>query len=215
MRLLHWLGRGVAAALALSVALGLAGATRGQTIIDEWGSVKAPPPPELKPVTIDPKTTALLVLDLLKQQCNDKRRPRCVASIPKVRILLNQARAQRMLVVYSIFPSAKLSDILPQIAPLGGDPHVAANADKFIGTDLDKILKDHGIKTVIVVGTAAQGALLYTASDAAFRGFGVIVPVDGTSSESTYMEQYVAFQLTHAPGVSNHVTLTRIDMIKF
>src|SRR6185312_6502291 len=26
-------------------------------IVDEWASVKAPPPPALKPVTVDPKTT--------------------------------------------------------------------------------------------------------------------------------------------------------------
>jgi nicotinamidase-related amidase len=35
---------------------------------------------------------------------------------------------------------------------------------------------------VIAVGTAANGAVLYTASAAAFRGMNVIVPVDGISS---------------------------------
>jgi len=37
-----------------------------KTIIDEWATVKAPSPPELKSVTLDPKTTAILVLDMLK-----------------------------------------------------------------------------------------------------------------------------------------------------
>lgn len=32
-----------------------------QTIIDEWATVKAPPAPALKPVTVDPKVTALLI----------------------------------------------------------------------------------------------------------------------------------------------------------
>jgi hypothetical protein len=36
---------------------------RAANIIDEWASVKMPPAPELKPVTLDPKTTALLMLD--------------------------------------------------------------------------------------------------------------------------------------------------------
>ena len=31
-------------------------------IIAEWATVKAPPVPELKPVTLDGKTTALLIL---------------------------------------------------------------------------------------------------------------------------------------------------------
>ena len=45
-------------------------AQTGQTIVDEWATVQAPKPPELKPLTLDPKTTALLVLDIIKQSCN-------------------------------------------------------------------------------------------------------------------------------------------------
>ena len=53
-------------------------------IVADWASVKTPPAPELKPVTVDPKTTALLVIDMIKQTCNEKMRPRCVAAIPKI-----------------------------------------------------------------------------------------------------------------------------------
>ena len=49
-----------------------------QTIVDEWATVQAPRPAELKAVTLDPKTTALLVLDFVKQTCNTERRPRCI-----------------------------------------------------------------------------------------------------------------------------------------
>ena len=55
--------------------IGIIGATTGGTvskavasdIIDEWASVKAPAAPELKPMTVDPKTTALLMLDFMNQ----------------------------------------------------------------------------------------------------------------------------------------------------
>lgn len=30
---------------------------RAETIIEEWQNIKAPPAPQLKPVTLDPKTT--------------------------------------------------------------------------------------------------------------------------------------------------------------
>jgi nicotinamidase-related amidase len=50
---------------------------------------------------------------------------------------------------------------------------------------LEKILNDKGIKTVVVAGTAAQGAVLNTASQAASRGLRVIVPLDGMSAENT------------------------------
>ncbi len=192
-----------------------------QTIIDEWQSVKAPPAPALKAVTLDPKTTALLVLDLVKQTCNSERRPRCVASIPKIEKLLAAARAQGMMVIYTTVPSVPIADTLPAIAPKVNEPVVAAFVDKFIlgdkDTGLEKMLKDKGITTVITVGTVAHGAVLYTSSAAALRGFNVIVPVDGMSGEgqNTYIEQYVAYTLTVAPVISPKITLTRIDMIKF
>jgi hypothetical protein len=62
--------------------------------MDEWAGVKAPPPPEVKSVTLDPKTTALLLIDIIKQTCNMQRRPRCVAMVPKVQKLLAEARAK-------------------------------------------------------------------------------------------------------------------------
>jgi nicotinamidase-related amidase len=192
-----------------------------QTIIDEWSSIKAPPSPELKPVTIDPKTTALLVMDLVKQNCNNERRPRCVASIPKIEKLLAAARASGMMLVYTTVPPVPIADTLPAVAPKGNEPVVVAWVDKFIlgdkDTGLEKMLKDKGITSVIAVGTAAHGAVLFTGTAAALRGFNVIVPVDGMSGDRdiTFIEQAVAYILTSAPIVSPKVTLTKIDMIKF
>ena len=185
-----------------------------QTIVDDWSKVQAPKPPELKTVTLDPKTTALLVLDFVKQTCNTERRPRCLTSVPHVQALLKLARDKGVWVVHSITTAATPADILKDVAPLEGEPIVKSAADKFFKTDLEKILNDKGIKTVVVVGTAAHGAVLNTASQAAFRGLQVIIPVDGMSSENTYFEQYTAHHLGTAPGVGQQVTLTKIDMIK-
>jgi nicotinamidase-related amidase len=206
---------------ALVAVLVYAAPAPAQTIIDEWASVKAPPAPALKSVTVDPKTTALLVIDLVKQACNNERRPRCVASIPKIEKLLAAARAKGVMLIYTTFGSIPITDTLPAVAPKGNEPVVVSFVDKFIlgnqDTGLEKTLKDKGITTVIVVGTAAHGGVLYTASDAALRGFNVIVPVDGISGDGqiTYIEQYVAYHLSHAPIFSPKVTLTSIDMIKF
>jgi nicotinamidase-related amidase len=82
-------------------------------------------------------------------------------------------------------------------------------------TDLEKILKDRGIETVIVMGTAAHGAVLFTASGAALRGMRVIVPVDGMSADPAYPEQYTAWHLANAPAVGARTTLTQFDMIRF
>jgi nicotinamidase-related amidase len=185
-----------------------------QTIVDDWSKVQAPKPPELKAVTLDPKTTALLVLDFVKQTCNSERRPRCLTSVPQVQSLLKRARGKGVAVVHSITTAATPADILNDVAPLEGEPTVKSSADKFFKTDLEKILNDKGIKTVVVVGTSAHGAVLNTASQAAFRGLQVIIPVDGMSAENTYFEQYTAHHLGNAPGVGQQVTLTKIEMIK-
>jgi nicotinamidase-related amidase len=206
---------------ALVAVLVYAAPAPAQTIIDEWPSVKAPPAPTLKDVMLDPKTTALLVLDLVKQSCNNERRPRCVASIRKIETLLAAARAKGVMLIYTTYPSASIRDILPTIAPKGNEPVVVSNSDKFIlgdkDTGLQTMLKDKGITTVITVGTAANGAVLYTASAASLRGFNVIVPVDGMSGDgqNTYIEQYVAFNLANVSVVSSKITLTSLDMIKF
>ena len=182
-------------------------------VIEEWQNAQAPKAPELKPVTLD-ASTAVLSLDFVKQTCNAERRPRCLSTIPKVESLLKQARAKKVTVIHSITTASTPADVLKEVAPMEGEPIVKASADKFYGTDLEKILKEKGIKTVIVTGTAAQGAVLNTASQAAFRGFKVVIPVDGMSAESTYFEQYTAYHMANAPGVAQQTTLTRIDMIK-
>jgi nicotinamidase-related amidase len=206
----------VGPALACLLVLLTGGYSFGQatTIIDEWATVQAPKPPELKSVTMDPKVTALLVLDFVKQTCNAERRPRCLASVPKVEALLKLARSKGMAVVHSITTASTPADIAKELTPREGESVVKAPADKFFKTDLEKILTDKGIKTVVVIGTAAQGAVLNTSSQAAFRGLQVVVPVDGMSAENTYFEQYTAYHLANAPGVGQRVTLTKIDMIK-
>jgi nicotinamidase-related amidase len=192
-----------------------------QTIIDDWQKVKPPAPPELKDVTVDPKTTALLILDFngaqdpTKGPCNEKTKPRCLASVPKVKTLLDQARTKEMLVVFSLAGAGQAPDIATALAPLASEPIVKSGPNKFIGTNLRSILSDKGIKTIIVTGTASEGAVLDTATDAALNGMNIVLPVDGMSSTELYGEQYVAWHMVNAPGVSQKTTLTSIDRIKF
>jgi len=196
----------------VAIGLSLASPTSAQTIIDEWNDIKAPAAPALKPVKVEPKETALLMLDFVKQLCG--ARPRCVASLPKVQGLLTKAREAGVLVVYSL-AGQPITDTLPEVAARPGEASVTSGPDKFMNTDLDKILKEKGIKTVIVAGTAAEGAVLNTAAAAALRGYKVIMPVDAASSTQPYSEQYTAWHLANSPRVGPQVTLTKIDQIGF
>jgi nicotinamidase-related amidase len=203
-----------AAVFAVAASLG-ASAAGAASIIDEWASVKVPPAPALKPVTVDPKTTALLMLDFIKPVCNPERGKRCMASLVPVKKLLDQARAAKALVIYTGFGKFTRNDVLPEAALGASDPFVVSFLNKYIGTELEKMLKDKNIDTVITVGTAANGAVLTTSGASAERGFKVVVPVDGMSSDNTYAEQYTAWHLTNAPVISSKITLTRTDMVKF
>jgi nicotinamidase-related amidase len=214
--------RAAIALLAAAAALAAASApVSAATIIDEWSRIKTPAAPALEDVTVDAKTTALLLLDFAGAQdpskgpCNSKTKPRCIASLPAMQALLGRSRAAHLYVVYSVAGRATRADIATAIAPEANDPVVTSGPDKFIGTDLGKLLAAKGIKTVIVTGTAAEGAVLDTATDAALHGMNVVVPVDGMSSTDPYAEQYVAWHLTHAPGVSSKTTLTESPRIRF
>jgi nicotinamidase-related amidase len=210
-----------------TLALVLFGAvpSRGETIIDEWQSVKAPPPPALKSVTLEPKTTALLMIDIIKQTCNMKMRPRCVAMVPKAEKLLAEARANGVYVIYALFPSPKpetfanpkISDFVPELAPKGDEPVVTAFVDKFMlgdkDTGLQKLLKDKGIKTLVPVGVSSHNGVLFTSVMASLRGFDVVVPVDGMAGNNAYEDQATDYILTSS--IVYKVTLTSVDMIKF
>ena len=210
---------------ALAAVLSYAVPSSAETIIDEWANIKVPPPPELKSVTLDPKTTAILVIDIIKQTCNEQRRPRCVAAIPKIEKLLAAARASGVTVIYSLFPSPSpatfpnpvISDYVPALAPKGNEPVVTAFVDKFMlgdkDTGLQKILKDKAITTLVPVGVTSHNGVLFTSVSAALRGFNVVVPVDGMAGNNAYEDQAAAYTLTSS--IVYKVTLTSVDMIKF
>ncbi len=199
--------------VALAAAVVYAAPASAQTIIDEWASVKAPPAPQLTSVTVDPKTTALLMVDFLKQNCGSN--PRCVAILPKAQKFLAAARAKDMTIIYSIFPGPVIGDTLPEVAPKGTEPIVVSFFNKFLDPKLENILKDKGIKTLILMGAASDGAVLYTGTEAFFRHYQTIVAVDAIAGETPYIDQFSVYQFTIAPVMAGHVILTRTDMIKF
>jgi nicotinamidase-related amidase len=203
--------------LALLAALAATSAARSETVIDDWYKAKLPAPPQLKPVKLDAKTTALLVMDFTVQTCTPARRPRCADSVPKVKKLVEAARAKGALIIYSVaVPKSVPGDVLKELAPAPGEQVLPPlGPDKFIHSDLEKTLRAKGITTVVAMGTQAQTSVLHTGGEAALRGFKVIVPVDAMSADDLFPELYTAWHLANAARISNQVTLTRLDMISF
>lgn len=188
---------------------------RAADVLAEWSSIQMPPAPALKAVTVDPKTTALFLFDFMVENCG--QRPRCVAAVPTLKAIHDRARAADMLVAYTLPGGGEIID--PGIAPRPGEVvnQTPGGPDKFIGDDLDQRLKAHGIKTVILCGTSAQGVGLGTGAGAVQRGYDVIYPVDCLPSESAFREAYAAWHMAGGGPLvtTKHVTVTRTSMITF
>lgn len=194
-----------------------AGSVQAQTLIEEWGTAKFPAPPPLKPAKLDPKETALLVMDFTKQTCTPERRKRCADSVAKVLKFVTEARGKGALIIYSVaVPNSVPADILPALTPAAGEPVLPPlGPDKFINSELEKTLKEKGIKAVVAMGTQAQTSVLHTGATAALKGFKVIVPVDGMSGDEVFPELYTAWHLATAARISANVTLTKFELIGF
>jgi len=207
--------RGAIAAAAVLL-IGLT-ASSSADILDDWTTVKPPPAPELKPVTLDASTTAVLIMDMTKEgQCPG--RPRCLATIPNVKRLYDAARAAGVMLWYSVGGNSTPADIIdPGFIPREDEYARQGGPDKFLGSTLEEKLKARGIKTVVLCGTSFQGVGIGTGTEAAQRGYKVIVPVDCLSSEDPYMEQYSAWHFFKGgPNVvTRNSTLTRSTMVKF
>src|SRR5258706_14756723 len=89
-----------AASAAVALIIAFAASSSAADILDDWAAVKPPSRPELKPVTLEGSTTALLILDMMKANCG--ARPRSVATIPNVKKLHDAARAAGALVWASL-----------------------------------------------------------------------------------------------------------------
>jgi len=181
----------------------------------------APPLPAPVAVTLDAKTTALVVLDIINPTCST--RPACNDSIPALQALIKKARDAGAPVVYT--NTATTNAIVPQVAPAAGDVTVVpSNADKFNNPDFDATFKAKKVTTLLLVGTRSNGAVLYTAFEANVRGYTVVVAVDGISGSIPFETTLTEWQMLNQPGFTNAdnkplaeklVTLSRGDLITF
>lgn len=154
-------------------------------------------------VEVDPKTTALLIVDMQNDFVKEGGKlvvPTAKDTIPAIRKLLDMARQNGMLVAYTqdthlpgdpefpIWGEHVLIgtwgwEIVDELKPQPYDLIVQKRRyDGFFGTSLEYDLRDRNIQTLIITGTVANICVLHTAGSAALRGFKVIVPKDAISA---------------------------------
>jgi len=185
-------------------------------------TVQMPATPDPARVTLDPKTTALVVLDYVEDICNNQVSCK-TQMLPAVTPFMAQVRKAGLTVAYGT-RAQNQTKWLKEVAPAQGDIRITNTAqDRFYNTDLDKELKAKGIKTLIMVGWKISGSVQYTSVGAMSHGYTVVIPMDTTSAGSDY-ETTIGFynvlnsgtaNLANAPLKANSVTLTRTDLIAF
>jgi nicotinamidase-related amidase len=187
-----------------------------------------PTSPDLVAVTLDSKTTALLVLDVAESPCSAQ--PKCVALVPRVASLLDAGRKTGVLVIHSSADPSGITAPITQppflgpVAPVRGE-HViiGGSQDRFYGTLLDQMLRQRNIATLVLAGWRENGSLLYTGVGATIRNYTVVVADDATSASQDYDVAVGRYQLltqlnanpTNEPLKRAAVTLSRSNLITF
>lgn len=154
-------------------------------------------------VAVDPKSTALIVVDMQNDFVKDGGAlvvADAAKTVPVLRRLLAMARRHGMAVFFTqdtheagdmefpIWGQHVLRDgwgwqIIEELAPQPGERIIQKlRYDGFFGTSLDHELRLRGIATVVVCGTVANICVLHTAGSAALRGYRVILPIDAISA---------------------------------
>jgi len=183
-------------------------------------TLQMPALPDPVRVTLNPATTALLMLDYVEDICRSQ--PKCRSQmLPAMTPFMARVRQAGMTVVYGT-RQQNMSKWLPEVGPAPGDIRIVNTAqDRFYNTDLDKTLKAKGITTIIMVGWKVSGSLTYSSVGATLRDYTVVIPMDTTAAATDY-EQVIGFyqilnqgngNLTNVPLKPKAPTLSRTDMI--
>jgi nicotinamidase-related amidase len=212
----------VSSGLVLVVLSGAAEAQQNARGAGKMVTLQMPAIPDPAAVTLDPKTTALMVLDYVEPICSTQ--PSCKDKmLPAMTPFMERVRKAGLTVAYGT-REQNMSKWLKEVAPASSDIKIINTAqDRFYNTDLDTALKAKGIKTLIIVGWKVSGSVTYTSVGAMLRDYTVVIPVDTTSAGSDY-ETTIGFynvlnsgnaNLANEPLKPRATTLSRTDMITF
>ena len=154
---------------------------------------------------MEPKKTALLIINMTNDLLGWEG---VKALVPRLQKLLDRARKSDVTVIYSSLAfcdrgadSGQLGkfwqpigngevlvkgtagvEVLRELAPQANEPVLQRNRySAFFNSELDKILRGKGVRTIIIGGYSTNFCCDSTARDANFRDYDVIVLEDGTA----------------------------------
>jgi nicotinamidase-related amidase len=156
-----------------------------------------------KRVTLDPASTALVIIDMQNDFVRDEgtlQVESAHSTVEAISRLLELARERGMCIAFSqdthdpgdpefeIWPEHALRgtwgwEMIDELGPREGELVVQkVRYDAFYGTQLDHMLRLWGVKTIVLCGTVANICVHYTAASAALRWYDVVIPKDAVSA---------------------------------
>ena len=82
-----------------------------------------------------------------------------------------------------LLPGSPEVEVVPELGPVEGDLVLSRlhGLDPMAGTDLDPVLRNLGVRTIVVAGVSVNIAITNLVMDAVNRGYQVVVPRDAVA----------------------------------
>jgi nicotinamidase-related amidase len=128
--------------------------------------------------------------------------PGACALVAAVRAAVERARAVSIPVVYvcdahrpddpefAVFPPHALAgtpgaQVVPALAPRAGEPVVYKRRySGFFETDLEAVLRERDVDTLVLAGLQTDCCIAHTAADGFFRGFRIVILADAVGART-------------------------------
>lgn len=195
--------------------------------------LEAPTYPVAEKVEVDPRRTAVVVVDMQNDFVKPEGKlhvPAAQQAIDPIKRLLEKARAAGALVIYTQDlhgeddPEYRIwgehvkagtwgAEIVEELAPQPGDEIVPKpRYDAFYASRMEDMLRTHPqIDTLIITGTVTNICVLHTAGSAALRWYKVIVPKDAVAALNEFDQEAALHQIDFL----YKGTITTVDAITF
>lgn len=180
---------------------------------------EGPNRPQPQPLKLDLKTTAIAVLDL-SVRCEDPEEV-CSKLMQPLGSFLDRARQAALPIIYTISATGKGTPLGEAAGPLkrrAAEPILYPDAfDKFMGGELKTELDKCQCRSLVIVGSATNFAVLYTATTAArIHKYEVVIPLDGVNAKRNYEHDYAIHQMTILPASAHkQFRFSKLEMIEF
>jgi nicotinamidase-related amidase len=180
---------------------------------------EGPNRPNPQPLRLDSKTSAIVVLDL-SVRCEDPQEV-CSKLMQPLGGFLERARQAATPILYTISATGKgtpLGETAASLHRRASEPILYPDAfDKFMGGELKTELDKCKCRSLVIVGSATNFAILYTATTAArIYKYDVVIPLDGVNAKRQYEHEYAIHQMTILPASAHkQFRFSRLGMIQF